>query len=284
MDEKNYTFRWMVRGKELDLSQRPHIMGILNVTPDSFSDGGHFFNSARAVSRALQMAEQGADIIDVGGESTRPGSEPVPLDEELRRVIPVIEGIRQRSNVLISVDTYKAEVAEQALQAGADIVNDISAARFDEKMAAVVKKYDCPLVIMHMQGTPKTMQEQPFYDDVIQDISDFFVERMNILSKQGISKIILDPGIGFGKRVSDNLKIIQSFHEFKKLGQPLLIGLSRKSFLGRILDREVDQRLAGTLAANLLAIQSGAHIVRVHDVPETLDLIRTFHAVKSGIF
>ena len=284
MDEQNYTFRWMVRGKELDLSQRPHIMGILNVTPDSFSDGGHFFNSARAVSRALQMAEQGADIIDVGGESTRPGSEPVLLDEELRRVIPVIEGIRQRSNVLISVDTYKAEVAEQALQAGADIVNDISAARFDEKMAAVVKKYDCPLVIMHMKGTPKTMQEQPFYDDVIQEISDFFVERMNILTKQGISKIILDPGIGFGKRVSDNLKIIQSFHEFKKLGQPLLIGLSRKSFLGRILDREVDQRLAGTLAANLLAIQSGAHIVRVHDVPETLDLIRTFHAVKSGIF
>ncbi len=279
---KDKSMVWTIRNQVLDFTRKPFVMGILNVTPDSFSDGGRYFNQEHAVKQALLMEKQGADIIDVGGESTRPGSDPVSLEEELRRVIPVIQAIRQRSEVLISVDTNKAIVAEQALQAGADIVNDVSAARFDPDMAAVVKNYNCPLVIMHMKGKPKNMQQEPYYDDVVAEIYHFFEERLQALTALGIDRLILDPGIGFGKRVSDNLEIIRSLATFNPLGYPLLIGLSRKSFIGKLLNREVEDRLAGTIAANLLAVQNGAHILRVHDVPQTMDLLHMWQAIQKG--
>ena len=271
---------WQTNHGPLNFARGPLIMGILNVTPDSFSDGGRFNDLQAALDRALQMEAEGASIIDIGGESTRPGAEPVPEQEELRRVIPVIEKLRQKTDVLISIDTYKSRIAEAALQAGADIVNDISGAQFDRKMVDVVKKYDCPLIIMHIKGTPKNMQQNPFYHDVTEEIIQYFEKRIHELEQEGVNKIIIDPGIGFGKRVEDNLHLLRDLKDFTFLNKPILMGTSRKSFIGKVLNREVDDRLFGSLTTQILAVQNGADIVRVHDVKATYDALKMLKAVN----
>lgn len=246
------------------------VMGVLNLTPDSFYDGGRYVTPQVAVERALAMVEEGADIIDIGGESSRPGAWPVPPAEELERVIPVIEGIRKRSDILLSIDTTKGAVAAEAIEAGVSIVNDISALRFDPEMADVIADRGVFIVLMHMLGTPETMQNDPSYDDPVEEIKAFFAERIETAVSAGIpaEKIIIDPGIGFGKRLSDNLALLRKLASFNHLGAPILIGLSRKSFLGEILDLPAEERLEGTIAANAIAVLNGADIIRVHDVKE----------------
>jgi len=273
------------RGRELSL-EKPVIMGILNATPDSFSDGGRYTSVDRALKRAEEIISQGGKIVDVGGESTRPGAPPVPLDEELRRVIPVVREIRKRlgDDFFISVDTYKAEVARQALLEGADMVNDISGMRFDPEMADVVSSSGCPVVIMHIKGTPRDMQKNPCYNDVVSEICDYFEERLSFALERGIGrdKIILDPGIGFGKRLEDNLCILKRFSEFRVFGFPLLIGTSRKSFIGAVTGVEEPQkRLAGSLASIVPAFYGGAKIFRVHDVAESFRFLKLLQAVEE---
>lgn len=255
-------------------------MGILNVTPDSFTDGGRFATVESALSRAEEMAKEGAAIIDVGGESTRPGSEPVPLDVELKRVIPVIQTLASRlPSIPLSVDTTKAEVARQALEEGASMVNDVSALQ-DPWMPIVIRDHEAPVVLMHRQGDSRTMQNNPAYGDVVQDILDFFRDRMVFAQSKGIllNRILLDPGIGFGKTTAHNLEILRRLPEFAALGRPLVIGLSRKVFIGRILGTEdsplpPSERAEGTLAAHLWAAAHGAHILRVHDVRATAEAL-----------
>jgi dihydropteroate synthase len=256
------------REGDLQLGKRTLVMGVLNVTPDSFSDGGLFFDSSKAIEHGLRMAEQGADIIDVGGESSRPGSDAVSVGEELRRVIPVIKGLAARLEIPISVDTYKAQVAEQAIEAGAQMINDISGLRFDPRMPAVAARYDMPLIIMHIKGTPKTMQQAPLYDDVMGEIIASLREGIARAEQAGVDphQVIVDPGIGFGKRIQDNLVILNHLDELTVLERPILIGTSRKSFIGAVLNQEVDQRMIGTLATVAVSTLKGAHIVRVHDV------------------
>jgi dihydropteroate synthase len=267
--------------KRLNLFCRTHLMGILNVTPDSFSDGGNFFKTEEAVRQGLKLAEEGADIIDVGGESTRPGSEPVTVEEELRRVIPVIEELAKRTDVPISIDTYKSKVAKEALDSGARMVNDISALRFDPEMKNVVAYYKIPVALMHIKGTPKNMQDNPFYENVVEEIKDYLEESMKIAKDAGIEeeKILIDPGIGFGKTLEDNLKILKNLKKFTELGKPLLIGVSRKSFIGKILDLAVEERLEGSLAVLAVSIMNGANILRVHDVKESKRVARLVDAV-----
>ena len=250
------------------LSFKKHlIMGILNVTPDSFSDGGKYPDPVSAVNSALNMIEDGADIIDVGGESTRPGAEPVTPEEEIRRTIPVIQGIiKKKPDAVISIDTTKSEVVKKALENGAVIVNDISGLIFDKSIAPLVKKYDACIVLMHMKGTPKTMQAAPSYTDVVSEVYDFLYEQSNFAIRKGIKKIIVDPGIGFGKRVEDNFELIRRLEDFKSLGFPILIGLSRKSFIGKTLDVEVDQRDIPTAILESLSIMNSARIIRTHNV------------------
>ncbi len=267
--------------KIFDFSKRTYVMGILNVTPDSFSDGGKYFTLDSAIEHALKMIEEGADIIDVGGESTRPGSEPVPIEEELRRVIPVIKELVKRTDVPISIDTYKSEVARQALEEGAVIVNDISGLKFDKRMAEVVANYKASVVVMHIKGTPKTMQQNPYYDDVISEIYSYLYESIEIAKGAGIEQIIVDPGIGFGKRLTDNLEIIRRLREFKSLGYPILIGVSRKSFIGNILNLPVEERLEGTAGAVAISVWNGANIVRVHDVKEMTRVVRIVDAIRQ---
>jgi len=246
-------------------------MGILNVTPDSFSDGGKFANPNQAVNRALHMMEEGADMIDIGGESTRPGAEPVSLDEELNRTIPVIESIRKESDCLISIDTYKSAVAEAALNAGANVVNDISGFTFDSKMAPLVANKNVPVILMHIKGMPRDMQKNPHYDNLIEEIKSFFQQQVEVAKMAGVrsKKIILDPGIGFGKRLEDNFAIIRELGQIRAMGYPVLLGPSRKSFIGMTLDTPVEERLEGTLASITAGIMNGARIVRVHDIVET---------------
>jgi len=269
--------------REYDLSERTLIMGVLNITPDSFSDGGRFFEWTRAVEQGRRLAEEGADILDVGGESTRPGSRPVPEEEELRRVIPVIEALRPKISIPISIDTRKAAVADRALESGAEMVNDISALRFDEGMAEVVSRRKVPVVLMHMRGRPETMQADTHYDDLIGEIRGFFQERIDYAVSRGISRdrIILDPGIGFGKSVEEkhNLILLKELRSFRVLGQPLMIGTSRKAFLGRILDLPPEEREEGTLATVAVAIQNGANIVRVHEVRRTRRAVQVADAI-----
>lgn len=245
-------------------------MGVLNLTPDSFYDGGRYITPQAAVERALAMADEGADIIDVGGESSRPGARQASVVEELARVIPVVEQIARRSDILISVDTTKSAVARAAIAHGASIINDISALCFDPDMAEVVAGGGAFLVLMHMQGRPETMQHDPEYKSVVAEIKDFLCERMDVAVSAGIDRrrLIIDPGIGFGKRLPHNLDILRRLADFKGLGVPILIGLSRKSFLGEILDLPSSERLVGTIAANAIAIANGADIIRVHDVKE----------------
>jgi dihydropteroate synthase len=264
------------------LGERPLVMGILNVTPDSFSDGGRFSGEV-AVQHARRMVAEGADIIDIGGESTRPGSDPVSLAEEMGRVeavLPEVVGM----GLPVSIDTTKAEVAGWALDQGAALVNDVSACRLDEGMAPLAADRGCPLVLMHMLGMPKTMQEDPTYPrGVIEEISAFFRERMRAVEAAGVDRdqVILDPGIGFGKTVHHNLTILDRLVEFRELGRPILVGASRKWFIGLVGGGEVDERLGGSIAAAVMAVTGGADIVRVHDVAETVQAVRVAHAVTN---
>jgi dihydropteroate synthase len=266
-----------------DFSVKTYIMGILNVTPDSFSDGGLHFEKSNAVDRAMKMVDDGADIIDIGGESTRPGAEPVSIEEELDRTIPVIEALSARIPIPISIDTYKSEVAKRALTAGASMVNDISGLRFDPAMSGIVSDFKIPVVIMHIKGMPRNMQAHPSYEALIPEIMDYLRKSMQIAVQKGVAEdmIILDPGIGFGKTFDHNLQIINRLHEFTKLEKPILIGPSRKSFLGKILeDLPPEQRLEGTAAAVTASIMKGAHIIRVHDVKEMSRVARVADAIK----
>ena len=271
-------------GRTLDFSQRTLVMGILNCTPDSFFSSSRKPDGKEAFSAAVEMIEAGADIIDVGGESTRPGSDFVAPEEEIRRVVPVIESIRRTSTIPISIDTRKAVVARAALDAGADIVNDVSALRDDPELAKVVADRGAPVVLMHMRGTPKTMQKKPHFTDTISEIREEIQERIDSAVACGIDirLIMIDPGIGFGKRPEDNLAIINRIGDFRALGYPVLIGISRKSFIDSVLHKPVDRRLAGTLAAEACAVLNGADILRVHDVEETIDFIRMLNAIRSA--
>lgn len=259
-------------------------MGILNVTPDSFSDGGRHLALQDAVDHAKRMIEHGAGIIDIGGESTRPFSEPVSEDEELSRVIPVIEKVRDISDIPISVDTYKAAVAHEALKAGADIVNDISGLTYDDGMAHVIAEHDAYAVIMHIRGTPKNMQENPVYGNVIAEIMAFLRRQSNYAVKAGVDekKIVIDPGIGFGKRLEDNLIILKMLHVFKELGKPVLIGTSMKSFIGMVTDSPLEERIDGTLATLAVALMNGADIFRVHDVGRAGKVLKMVKAVMDA--
>ena len=272
-------------GRRLKLD-RPLVMGILNITPDSFSDGGKFDNLKAALSSAYQMVVDGVDIIDIGGESSRPGSDPVSTDEELKRVIPIINKIREHSKIPISIDTTKAEVASQAISNGADIVNDISALRFDEEMVNIIAEYNTPVVLMHMLGKPKTMQADPVYFDCVNEIMQFFSERIHFCLNNGIprEKIILDPGIGFGKRLEDNLAVINKIGQFKTFGCPVLLGTSRKSFIGMVAGskRQPEKRIGGSLVAAITGIQNGVDIIRVHDIAETIEAIKLLEALKES--
>ena len=271
------------RNFSLDFSKRTYIMGILNVTPDSFSDGGLYFDKSSAIERAYQIVEEGADIIDIGGESTRPGSEPISIKEELKRTIPVIEAISKKIKVPISIDTYKSEVAKVALDAGASMVNDISGLRFDPKMTDVVSEYKVPVVIMHIKGKPQDMQQNPVYEALIPEIIDYFRVGMKTAISAGVSedKIIIDPGMGFGKTFDHNLEIINNLREFTFLEKPILVGPSRKAFIGKILgDVPATERLEGTAAAVSISIINGANVVRVHDVKETVKVAKVADAVK----
>lgn len=271
----------------LDFSKRTYIMGILNVTPDSFSDGGLYFDEKSAIERAYKLIEEGADILDIGGESTRPGSDPVPVEEELRRTIPVIKKIAKSLPIPISIDTYKAEVARQALEAGASMVNDISGLRFDPEMPKVIAEYNVPVIIMHIKGRPKDMQNNPTYEALIPEIMDYFRVSIRLAHKFGIpdDRIIIDPGIGFGKTFDHNLQILKNLKEFKKMGKPVAIGASRKAFIGKILDEpDPSKRLEGSLAVAAISIFNGANILRVHDVKETKKVAKVADAIKRGYF
>lgn len=264
----------------------PVLMGILNVTPDSFYPGSRAPESKAAVERGLRMAEEGANILDIGGESTRPGSSPVAPETEIARVVPVIAGIRKHTDIPISIDTQKAVVAAAALDAGADIVNDVSGLRSDPNLGALVAERGVPVILMHMLGTPKTMQDAPSYDDVVEEVRGELAGYATAAEEIGIprSQIVLDPGIGFGKRQQDNLALLRGIPRLAELGYPVLLGVSRKSFIGRILDdgvdlRPVEERLSGTLAVHLFASLFGADILRVHDVRETRDLLRVLSAL-----
>lgn len=277
----NPNFQYRFGRVEYDLVSRTHIMGILNVTPDSFSDGGKFYDINLAFEHGQKLAEDGADFIDIGGESTRPGSEPVSAIEEIHRVVPVIEALVKNVSVPISIDTYKSDVAEAALQAGAVIVNDISAMTLDPKMNSVVAKHRASVVLMHIKGAPKIMQENPTYEDVTKDVKKFLQERLLSAREMGIEQIILDPGIGFGKKFEHNIQLFRELKSFASLGYPILVGPSRKSFLGAILNLPPSERLEGTAAAVTASILNGANIIRVHDVKEMKRVAMVSDALKS---
>jgi len=258
-------------------------MGILNVTPDSFSDGGKYFDKERAVEQALRMQDEGADIIDIGGESTRPGAEKISVKEEISRVVPVIEALADKVKIPLSIDTYKSAVAGAAILSGASIINDISGLRFDPQMPRVAARHNVPVVIMHIKGTPKSMQKKPVYKSLIPEITDYLREGVEIARNAGVAddKIVIDPGIGFGKTIEHNLEIIKKLNEFSGLEKPILIGPSRKSFIGRILGAlPPEERLEGTAAAVALGIFNGANIIRVHDVKEMGRVARVADAIK----
>jgi dihydropteroate synthase len=287
---KAFNLEW---GKyRLDFGRRTLIMGVLNVTPDSFSDGGKFFSLDGAVDQGYKLFEDGADILDIGGESTRPFSDPVSEEEEIQRVVPVIEKLSKRIPIPISIDTTKAGVAEQAVKAGASMINDVSSLRFDPKMASVVVDYAVPVILMHMLENPKTMQIEPTYDDLIGEIKAFFENAIDLAENMGISrsKIIIDPGIGFGKTVGHNLLLIQRLHEFKTLKVPIMIGTSRKAFIRNLLKGNTGEEVnadaviveRGTQASVAAAILNGAHIVRVHNVANTRVTVKITDAIKNA--
>ena len=267
----------------LDLSF-PCVMGVLNVTPDSFSDGGRFLAAEDALAHALALVREGAAIVDIGGESTRPGSGPVPAAQELDRLLPVIEALAGRVGVPISVDTTKAEVARGALAAGASLINDVSALRSDARMVEVVAEAGCPVCLMHMKGQPKTMQDEPRYDDVVDEVLRFLEERMAFALARGLreDQLMVDPGIGFGKTVDHNLALLRDLHRFTELGRPVVLGASRKRFLGVILGAEPGERVIGTVATTVVGLLAGAHVFRVHDVKPNFEALRVGLAVLEG--
>ena len=277
--------RWLCRDRSVEFRVTPLIMGILNLTPDSFSDGGRFNAPDAAIARALQMQRDGADIIDIGGESTRPGANPVPAHLECERILPVIEALSAESDVLISVDTTKADVAGRALAAGAHIVNDVSATTGDADMTARVVESGAGVVLMHMQGTPGSMQDKPKYDDVVNDVRHYLLERAEILVAAGVvaEQIVVDPGIGFGKTLEHNLSLLNGLTRLSQAPYPLLVGLSRKRWIGELTGREVQDRLAGSLVGAMVCAQRGAKIVRVHDVAETRDAFSVVEALSKGV-
>jgi dihydropteroate synthase len=280
---------WKLRDRSIDLARSGLIMGVLNVTPDSFSDGGKSSTEETAFHHAEQMVSEGAAILDIGGESSRPGSDPVPLDEELRRVIPVIRRIRARyPDLLLSIDTYKAETARQALGAGVDIVNDISALLADSAMLEVVQSSGAGVILMHMKGIPKTMQTNPRYEDVVAEVCTFLRERRDALVLHGIhrDRIAIDPGFGFGKRVQDNVALVRKLTHFTGLGQPVVVGISRKSMIACLLGEPnlpPAERLWPTVALTSLLRERGAHIFRVHDVRPNLEALRMTEAIVSNV-
>jgi dihydropteroate synthase len=269
----------------LEFGSKVLVMGILNVTPDSFSDGGRFVDAENIASQVAAMIQAGADIIDVGGESSRPFAEPVSITEELHRILPAIRHIRQTSAIPISIDTTKAEVARKALTEGADIINDISALRYDPEMLSLVKETEVPVIIMHMQGTPSDMQVDPHYGNVVAEIKDFFEERLAWLEENGVARdrFIIDPGIGFGKTVGHNLSILKRCKEFTELGCPVMIGHSRKSFIGKLLGIELDARDVATAAISALCADKGVSILRVHDVGKTVQAVRLAEAISQAV-
>jgi dihydropteroate synthase len=273
---------WQCRGHRFGFA-RPLVLGIVNVTPDSFSDGGRHADPAAAVEYALKLAADGADMLDVGGESTRPGSEPVTLDDELRRVVPVVRELAKRTAVPVSVDTSKAEVARQALDAGAVIVNDVTGLRGDPGMPAVCAETGAGVIVMHMQGTPATMQANPTYADVVREVGEFFDERPRTLADAGIAPeaVCLDPGIGFGKTLTHNLQLLANLGAFRRHGRPVCLGVSRKGFIGTVTGRPLPDRRAGSLAVACFAVAAGAaQVLRVHDVGTTRDAVKLFEAIE----
>jgi len=286
---KRRKFRLKLPSRTLVLGERTLVMGVLNVTPDSFSDGGRFFDPRAAVARALEMERAGADLLDIGGESTRPGSAGVSAEEELRRVLPVLRALRGRLKIPISIDTQKAVVAEAAVAAGAEIINDVSALRADLALAEVARRHRLPLVLMHMRGTPRTMQQGPFARDVLEDVARGLRAAIQRAEAAGVrsSQLILDPGIGFGKSYAQNYELLVELPRLARLGRPLLVGVSRKAFLGAVLARKgkpapPQDRVWGTAAAVTAAILGGAHIVRVHDVAEMVQVARVADAVLQA--
>jgi dihydropteroate synthase len=278
-------YRVRYPGGELDLRRKTAVMGVVNVTPDSFSDGGDFHSAESAAEHALRLVDTGADIIDIGGESTRPGSDPVRAEEEMQRVLPVIRDVTRATSVPISIDTYKPEVARAALEAGAKIVNDVSGLRENAGMAELIAEREVPVILMHMKGSPKTMQTNPTYNDLISQICSVLSDSVDAALTAGTARdrIIVDPGIGFGKTFEDNLVILDRLHEIRSLGAPICIGVSRKAFIGAALGiAEPKERLFGSIAANVIAVREGARIVRVHDVAETVEAVRIADAVAAG--
>ena len=274
---------WQCRDRVLAFGPQPRVMGILNVTPDSFSDGGDFYDPSDAVRRGLEMIQEGADILDIGGESTRPGAAAVEEQEEIRRVIPVIETLRAQTGILISVDTCKAAVARRALEAGAQIINDVSAGTHDASMLSAVCESGAGLVLMHMAGTPKTMQQSPQYGDVTSEVLAYLRGRLTACGEAGVAErqVVLDPGIGFGKTPKHNVQLLADIPAFVRMGRPVLIGASRKSVIGYLTGRAVEERLAGSLAVAVYAAERGAQLLRVHDVKETCDALKVVATMRS---
>ncbi|MGD8352093.1 MAG: dihydropteroate synthase [Nitrospirota bacterium] len=271
------------RGYSLDFSRKTHIMGILNVTPDSFSDGGIHFDKARAIERVRRMVEEGADIIDIGGQSTRPGAAQIAIEEEIGRTVPVIQAVAGEVGVPISIDTYRAEIARRAIEAGASMVNDISGLRFDRDMASLVADKGVPVVLMHIKGTPRDMQKNPVYEALIPEIMDYLRESIRMAEDAGLPRgmVVVDPGIGFGKTFDHNLEILNRLEDFTMLERPVAVGPSRKAFLGEVLGgAPATERVFGTAAAVCAAVLKGAGIVRVHDVKEISDVVRVADAIK----
>jgi dihydropteroate synthase len=273
-----------LRSRDIDLEQKVVVMGILNVTPDSFYDGGRYTGEDEALARVEEMIGEGADIIDVGGESVRPGVDPVGLNEELSRVIPVIEKIKRRFSIPICIDTYKAEVARQAIEEGAEMVNDISALRFDPGLRKIVAGYGVPVILMHIKGTPKNMQDNPRYGCLMEEIVSYLESSIKLAEEAGADGggIIVDPGIGFGKTTAHNLEILRKLEELASLGKPILVGLSRKSFIGNVLGLPQEERLEGGLAATCMAVWRGARLVRTHDVSPTRRAVDMIQAILGS--
>jgi len=274
---RNYHFEW---------GKRTYLMGILNVTPDSFSDGGNFYSEDNAVKQGLKMVDEGADIIDIGGQSTRPGAKQITLEEELNRVIPVVQALRQKSDIPISVDTTRSEVAKEAIASGADIINDISGGTFDREMLPTIATLNIPIILMHIKGTPETMQSLTDYQDLIGEIQDFLQKQINQATNLGIKKehIIIDIGIGFAKNYEQNIELLRAINQFKQMNFPLLVGTSRKSFIGKILNQDdPKKRVWGTAASCAYAITQGVDILRVHDVAPMYDIVRVTDAISRRL-
>lgn len=282
-DERSPSRQWHFNSERWTLSDQTKLMGIVNVTPDSFSDGGQFDSVFAAVEHALKLVEDGADLLDIGGESTRPGATPVPLEEELRRVVPVVREVARQTKTPISIDTYKAEVARQCLDAGAVIVNDISGLTFDADMPRICRESTCGVIVMHIQGVPQTMQANPHYDDVVAEVCQHFAQRLDDLEAAGIARerIVLDPGIGFGKTAEHNLELLSHIADLHSLGRPVLVGHSRKRFLKKVLGRDVEERNAGTLGVSIALAAQGTDILRVHDVRATRDALLAWQTILA---